>query len=48
MKARKRFSVLFAVALILSAGCVTLYDASVPGELNRILVVEGFINLSFG
>jgi hypothetical protein len=43
MKARKRFSVLFAVALILSAGCVTLYDASVPGELNRILVVEGFI-----
>ena len=29
--------------LLLPAGCIIPYDASVPGELNRILVVEGFI-----
>jgi hypothetical protein len=38
-----RLSVLFVVALVFPAGCVTLYDAVMPGELNRILVVEGFI-----
>ena len=38
-----RFIRFFFIAFFLPAGCITPYDASAPGELNRILVVEGFI-----
>jgi hypothetical protein len=37
------FALFVAVLFFLPAGCITLYDAAVPGELNHILVVEGFI-----